>query len=134
MILFDKYVFMEPFQRSNQYIKFLLGVSYLRYANKYLENISETGKRNGKQIYTSINYRKKMHIPNMKLLFHSGKFEIRMTELSIFRFYTKAGSRPAKIFVFMKITFENRRMLQQVLKFDNGFYIEYFGTAIKIKL
>ena len=42
---------------NNKYINAVLGLSALRYANKYLGNIS--GERNGRQAFASINYRTK---------------------------------------------------------------------------
>ena len=42
---------------ENRYINVVLGLSALRFDSKYLGNLS--GSRNGKQVFTSINYRTK---------------------------------------------------------------------------
>ena len=45
---------------NNQYINAVLGLSALRFDNKYLGKIS--GERNGKQAFASINYLSQIHI------------------------------------------------------------------------
>ena len=90
---------------NNQYINAILGLSALRYANKYLGNIS--GERNGRQAFASINYRTKNTYSKFNIT-PTGKLTYGVTELSEFTdFISKASSRPATDIRFHKDTFES---------------------------
>ena len=90
---------------NNQYINAILGLSALRYANKYLGNIS--GERNGRQAFASINYRTKNTYGKLNIT-PTGKLTYGVTELSEFTdFISKASSRPATDIRFHEDTFES---------------------------
>ena len=90
---------------NNQYINVILGLSALRYANKYLGNIS--GERNGRQAFASINYRTKNTYGKLNIT-PTGKLTYGVTELSEFTdFISKASSRPATDIRFHEDTFES---------------------------
>ena len=88
---------------NNQYINAVLGLSSLRFDNKYLGNIS--GERNGKQAFASINYRTKNTYSKLNIT-PTGKLTYGVTELSEFTdFISKATDRPATNIRFHKDTF-----------------------------
>ena len=90
---------------NNQYINAILGLSALRYANKYLGNIS--GERNGRQAFASINYRTKNTKGKLNIT-PTGKLTYGVTELTEFTdFISKASNRPATDIRFHKDTFES---------------------------
>ena len=90
---------------NNKYINAVLGLSALRYANKYLGNIS--GERNGRQAFASINYRTKNTYGKLNIT-PTGKLTYGVTELSEFTdFISKASSRPATDIRFHEDTFES---------------------------
>ena len=90
---------------NNQYINAVLGLSALRYDNKYLGNIS--GERNGKQAFASINYRTKNAYSKFNIT-PTGKLTYGVTELSEFTdFISKAADRPATNIRFHEDTFES---------------------------
>ena len=64
---------------ENRYINVVLGLSALRYDNKYLGKLS--GKRTGRQAFTSINYRTQNTYGNFNLT-PTGKFTLGVTRLS----------------------------------------------------
>ena len=64
---------------ENRYINVVLGLSALRYDNKYLGNLS--GKRTGRQAFTSINYRTQNTYGKFNLT-PTGKFTLGVTRLS----------------------------------------------------
>ena len=88
---------------NNQYINTVLGLSALRYDNKYLGKLS--GERNGKQAFASINYRTKNTYSKFNIT-PTGKLTYGVTELSEFTdFISKAKDRPATNIRFHKDTF-----------------------------
>ena len=90
---------------NNQYINAVLGLSALRFDNKYLGNIS--GERNGKQAFASINYRTKNAYSKFNIT-PTGKLTYGVTELSEFTdFISKAADRPATNIRFHEDTFES---------------------------
>ena len=90
---------------NNQYINAILGLSALRYANKYLGNIS--GERNGRQAFASINYRTKNTKGKLNIT-PTGKLTYGVTELTEFTdFISKASNRPATDIRFHKDIFES---------------------------
>ena len=64
---------------ENRYINVVLGLSALRYDNKYLGKLS--GKRTGRQAFTSINYRTQNTYGKFNLT-PTGKFTLGVTRLS----------------------------------------------------
>ena len=88
---------------NNQYINAVLGLSALRYDNKYLGKLS--GERNGKQAFASINYRTKNTYGKFNIT-PTGKLTFGVTELSEFTdFISKAADRPATDIRFHEDTF-----------------------------
>ena len=88
---------------NNQYINAVLGLSALRFDNKYLGKIS--GERNGKQAFASINYRTKKTYGKLNIT-PTGKLTYGVTELSEFTdFISKASDRPATDIRFHDDTF-----------------------------
>ena len=66
---------------NNQYINSVIGISALRFDNKYLGKLS--GERNGKQAFVSFNYRTKNAYGRFNVT-PSGKFTYGVTKLSDF--------------------------------------------------
>mgnify|MGYP001194760479 CR=1 FL=1 len=64
---------------ENRYINTVVGLSALRFNNKYLSKLS--GERNGKQAFTSINYRTKNTLGSLNVT-PTGKFTYGVTRLS----------------------------------------------------
>ena len=64
---------------ENRYINAVVGLSALRFNNKYLSKLS--GERNGKQAFTSINYRTKNTYGSLNVT-PTGKFTYGVTRLS----------------------------------------------------
>ncbi len=90
---------------NKQYINAVLGLSALRFDNKYLGNIS--GERNGKQAFASINYRTKNTYGKFNIT-PTGKIIYGVTELSEFTdFISKASDRPATNIRFHEDMFES---------------------------
>ena len=90
---------------NKQYINAVLGLSALRFDNKYLGNIS--GERNGKQAFASINYRTKNTYGKFNIT-PTGKIIYGVTELSEFTdFISKAADRPATNIRFHEDMFES---------------------------
>ena len=74
---------------NNQYINAVLGLSALRYDNKYLGKLS--GERNGKQAFASINYRTKNTYGKFNIT-PTGKLTYGVTELSEFTDFISQAS------------------------------------------
>ena len=66
---------------NTQYINAVLGLSALRFDNKYLGGLS--GERNGKQVFGTINYRTKTTYSKLNIT-PTGKFTYGVTQLSEF--------------------------------------------------
>ena len=66
---------------NTQYINAVLGLSALRFDNKYLGGLS--GERNGKQVFGTINYRTKSAYSKLNIT-PTGKFTYGVTRLSEF--------------------------------------------------
>ena len=66
---------------DNQYINAVLGISALRFDNKYLGKLS--GERNGKQAFAALNYRTNNTYGKFNVT-PSGKFTYGVTKLSEF--------------------------------------------------
>ena len=90
---------------ENRYINAVLGLSALRFDNKYLGNLS--GSRNGKQVFTSINYRTKNTFSGFNLT-PTGKFTYGVTRLSEFTdFFSKAIDGSTKDVRYAEDTFKS---------------------------
>ena len=88
---------------NNQYINAVLGLSALRFDNKYSGTTS--GNRNGKQAFASINYRTKNAYGKFNIT-PTGKFTYGVTQLSEFTdFISQAMDRPGQDIRFHKDTF-----------------------------
>ena len=66
---------------NTQYINAVLGLSALRFDNRYLGGLS--GERNGKQVFGTINYRTKTAYSKFNIT-PTGKFTYGVTQLSEF--------------------------------------------------
>ena len=98
---------------NKQYINAVLGLSALRFDNKYLGNIS--GERNGKQAFASINYRTKNTYGKFNIT-PTGKIIYGVTELSEFTdFISKAADRPATNIRFHEDIFESGELVGGLL-------------------
>ncbi len=90
---------------ENRYINAVLGLSALRFDSKYLGNLS--GSRNGKQVFTSINYRTKNTFSGFNLT-PTGKFTYGVTRLSEFTdFFSKAIDGSTKDIRYAEDTFKS---------------------------
>ena len=90
---------------ENRYINAVLGLSALRFDSKYLGNLS--GSRNGKQVFTSINYRTKNTFSGFNLT-PTGKFTYGVTRLSEFTdFFSKAIDGSTKDVRYAEDTFKS---------------------------
>jgi hypothetical protein len=88
---------------NNQYINTVLGLSALRFDNKYSGTTS--GERNGKQAFASINYRTKNAYGKFNIT-PTGKLNYGVTQLSEFTdFISQAMDRPGQDIRFHKDTF-----------------------------
>ena len=98
-----------------QYINAVIGLSALRFDNKYLGKLS--GERNGKQAFTSINYRTKNTYGKFNIT-PSGKLTYGVTRLSDFTdFLSTAIDSPATDIIYAEDTFESG-------EFSAGFLFE----------
>ncbi len=90
---------------ENQYVNAVIGLSALRFDNEYLGKLS--GERNGKQAFTSINYRTLNRYGKFNIT-PSGKFTYGVTRLSSFTdFLSNAIDAPAKNVIYAEDTFES---------------------------
>ena len=88
---------------NNQYINTVLGLSALRFDNKYSGD--KSGNRNGKQAFASINYRTKNAYGKFNIT-PTGKFTYGVTQLSEFTdFISQAMDRPGQDIRFHEDTF-----------------------------
>ena len=88
---------------NNQYINTVLGLSALRFDNKYSGTTS--GERNGKQAFASINYRTKNAYSKLNIT-PTGKLNYGVTQLSEFTdFISQAMDRPGQDIRFHEDTF-----------------------------
>ena len=106
---------------NNQYINAVLGLSALRYDNKYLGNIS--GERNGKQAFASINYRTKNTYGKFNIT-PTGKLTYGVTELSEFTdFISQASNLTSTNIRFHEDTFVSGEfaggLLFEMEKYEN---------------
>jgi len=90
---------------ENRYMNVVLGLSALRFDNKYSEKLS--GSRNGKQVFTSINYRTKNTFSSLNIT-PTGKFTYGVTRLSEFTdFFSMAIDRPTNDIKYAEDTFKS---------------------------
>ena len=90
---------------ENQYVNAVIGLSALRFDNKYLGKLS--GERNGKQAFTSINYRTKNSYGKFNVT-PTGKLTFGITRLSSFTdFLSNAIDSPARNIIYAEDTFES---------------------------
>ncbi|MDC1250656.1 autotransporter outer membrane beta-barrel domain-containing protein [Pelagibacteraceae bacterium] len=88
---------------NNQYINAVLGLSALKFDNKYSGTTS--GERNGKQAFASINYRTKNAYGKFNIT-PTGKLNYGVTQLSEFTdFISQAMDRPGQDIRFHEDTF-----------------------------
>ncbi len=104
-----------PLERQSN-LNLLLGVSYIK-IDQLVEN-RETGKRNGKQIYTSIGYENENEYTKYELI-PFGKFEMGITQFSD---YTDFGILTNNIENHERLTFRTGNV-SAGLKFDNILYL-----------
>ena len=106
---------------NNQYINAVLGLSALRYDNKYLGKLS--GERNGKQAFASINYRTKNTYGKFNIT-PTGKLTYGVTELSEFTdFISQASNLTSTNIRFHEDTFVSGEfaggLLFEMEKYEN---------------
>ena len=100
---------------EDQYINAVIGLSALRFDNKYLGKLS--GERNGKQAFTSINYRTKNTYGKFNIT-PTGKLTYGVTRLSDFTdFLSTTIDSPATDIIYAEDTFESG-------EFSAGFLFE----------
>ena len=100
---------------EDKYINAVVGLSALRFDNKYLGKLS--GERNGKQAFTSINYRTKNSYGKLNIT-PTGKFVYGVTRLSKFTdFISNTIDSPARNIIYAEDTFESG-------EFSAGFLFE----------
>ena len=100
---------------EDQYINAVIGLSALRFDNKYLDKLS--GERNGKQAFTSINYRTKNTYGKFNIT-PTGKLTYGVTRLSKFTdFISNTIDSPARNIIYAEDTFESG-------EFSAGFLFE----------
>ena len=88
---------------EDQYINAVIGLSALRFDNKYLDKLS--GERNGKQAFTSINYRTKNTYGKLNIT-PTGKFTYGVTRLSEFTdFLSTTIDAPTTDIIYAEDTF-----------------------------
>ena len=88
---------------ENQYINAVLGLSVLRFDQKYLGQL--TGERNGKQAFAAVNYRTKKSYGDLNLT-PSGRFTYAVTQLSDFTNFISTV-KPATDVIYEEDTFES---------------------------
>ena len=90
---------------NTQYINAVLGLSALRFDNKYIGELS--GERNGKQVFGTINYRTKSAYSKLNIT-PTGKFTYGVTQLSEFTdFLSNTIDGPTTDRRYAKDTFES---------------------------
>ena len=100
---------------EDQYINTVIGLSALRFDNKYLGKLS--GERNGKQAFTSINYRVQNSYGKFNIT-PTGKLTYGVTRLSDFTdFLSMAIDSPTTDIIYAEDTFESG-------EFSAGFLFE----------
>ena len=100
---------------EDKYINAVVGLSALRFDNKYLDKLS--GERNGKQAFTSINYRTKNTYGKFNIT-PTGKLTYGVTRLSKFTdFISNTIDSPARNIIYAEDTFESG-------EFSAGFLFE----------
>ncbi|WP_415271537.1 autotransporter outer membrane beta-barrel domain-containing protein [Candidatus Pelagibacter sp. Uisw_121] len=114
---------------NNQYINAVLGLSALKFDNKYSGTTS--GNRNGKQAFASINYRTKNAYGKFNIT-PTGKFTYGVTQLSEFTdFISQAMDRPADDIRYHEDTFVSGEfaggLLFEMEKYEN----EQEGTSFQ---
>jgi len=88
---------------ENKYINAVLGLSVLRFDQKYLGQL--TGERNGKQAFTAVNYRTKKSYGDLNLT-PSGRFTYAVTQLSDFTNFVSTIKSATDI-IYEEDTFES---------------------------
>jgi len=106
---------------NNQYINTVLGLSALRFDNKYSGTTS--GERNGKQAFASVNYRSKNTFSKLNIT-PTGKLTYGVTQLSEFTdFISQAMDRPADDIRYHEDTFVSGEfaggLLFEMEKYEN---------------
>jgi len=100
---------------EDQYINAVIGLSALRFDNKYLDKLS--GERNGKQAFTSINYRTKNTYGKFNIT-PTGKLTYGVTRLSEFTdFLSTTIDSPTTDIIYAEDTFASG-------EFSAGFLFE----------
>ena len=100
---------------NTQYINAVLGLSVLRFDNKYLGGLS--GERNGKQAFGTINYRTKTAYSKFNIT-PTGKLTYGVTQLSEFTdFISNTIDSPSKNVIYAEDTFKSGQ-------FDGGLLFE----------
>ena len=100
---------------EDKYINAVVGLGALRFDNKYLDKLS--GERNGKQAFTSINYRTKNTYGKFNIT-PTGKLTYGVTRLSKFTdFISNTIDSPARNIIYAEDTFESG-------EFSAGFLFE----------
>ena len=90
---------------EDKYFNAVLGLSALRFDNKYLGKLS--GERNGKQVFTSINYRTKNSYGELNIT-PTAKLTYGVTRLSEFTdFISNTIDSPARNIIYAEDTFES---------------------------
>ena len=91
--------------KEDQYVNAVIGLSALRFDNKYLGKLS--GERNGKQAFASINYRTQNRYGKFNVT-PSGKLTFGITRLSSFTdFLSNAIDSPTTNIIYAEDTFES---------------------------
>ena len=88
---------------ENKYINAVLGLSALRFDQKYLGQL--TGERNGKQAFAAVNYRTKKSYGDLNLT-PSGRFTYAVTQLSDFTDFISTV-KPGADIIYEEDTFES---------------------------
>ncbi len=110
---------------NTQYINAVLGLSALRFDNKYLGGLS--GERNGKQVFGTINYRTKTTYSKLNIT-PTGKFTYGVTQLSEFTdFLSNTIDGPTTDRRYAKDTFESGEFAGGLL-FEMEKYVSDQGT------
>ena len=90
--------------KEDQYVNAVIGLSALRFDNKYLGKLS--GERNGKQAFASINYRTQNSYGKFNVT-PTGKLTFGITRLSSFTdFLSNAIDSPTTNIIYAEDTFE----------------------------
>ena len=110
---------------NTQYINAVLGLSALRFDNKYLGGLS--GERNGKQVFGTINYRTKTTYSKLNIT-PTGKFTYGVTQLSEFTdFLSNTTDGPTTDRRYAEDTFESGEFAGGLL-FEMEKYVSDQGT------